>query len=159
MYPFKIEVHKYITKVDAINLGTPILRTYDKASTVALPIKKLTNFSGRIYYSIVVENTGSKEGIVSVVKDEMPSFMAFDETINPGFELKDGIIYDRNLEGIVLQPGEKIEDTLVLEIGPGAGALTYKLCQHAKHVICFEIDERVSGLCLLRENYLKGMSC
>ena len=125
VYPFKIEVHKYITKVDAINLGTPILRTYDKASTVALPIKKLTNFSGRIYYSIVVENTGSKEGIVSVVKDEMPSFMAFDETINPGFELKDGIIYDRNLEGIVLQPGEKIEDTLVLDILNTNAARTY----------------------------------
>ena len=125
VYPFTLEVHKYITKVDAINLNTPIIRTYDNASLVAFPVNKLTNFSGKVYYSIVVENTGEKEGIVSVVKDELPSFMSFDEKLNNGFELKDRIIYDRNLEGKVLRPGEKVVDTLVLNIENTNEARTY----------------------------------
>lgn len=32
---------------------------------------------------------------------------------------------------------------VVFEIGPGIGALTQYLCEYAKHVVCFEIDERL----------------
>ena len=56
IYPFDLKVHKYITKVDAINLNTPILKTYDNASIVSLPIVRLNSFSGKVYYKIVVEN-------------------------------------------------------------------------------------------------------
>ena len=33
------------------------------------------------------------------------------------------------------------KNTLVIEIGPGAGSLTKKLAQNAKQVLCYEIDE------------------
>ena len=33
-----------------------------------------------------------------------------------------------------------LEDSLVIEIGPGAGALTKFLVKHAKQVVCYEID-------------------
>ena len=35
------------------------------------------------------------------------------------------------------------ENTGVIEIGPGAGVLTYQLAQRAKKVIAIEIDERL----------------
>ena len=125
VYPFKIETHKYITKVDAYNSGNLISRSYDNVSLVNFPIANLKTLSGKVYYKIVVENTGEKEGVVSLVKDELPKFMGFNEEENIGFELKDGIIYDRNLEGITLYPGEKIEDTLVLNILDTNEARTY----------------------------------
>ncbi|MBR4830949.1 MAG: InlB B-repeat-containing protein [Bacilli bacterium] len=125
VYPFNIEVHKYITKVDVNNLGTKITKTYNNASIVNFPVKRLTNLNGKVYYKIIVENTGEKEGIVSIVKDELPDFMAFNEEENNGFELVDGVIYDRNLEGIELYPGQKVEDTLVLTIKNTSQAREY----------------------------------
>lgn len=35
------------------------------------------------------------------------------------------------------------DNTVAFEIGPGIGALTQYLCEYAKHVVCFEIDERL----------------
>ena len=35
------------------------------------------------------------------------------------------------------------DHTLAIEIGPGIGALTQYLCEYAKKVIAFEIDERL----------------
>lgn len=35
------------------------------------------------------------------------------------------------------------ENTLAIEIGPGIGALTQYLCEYAKKVVAFEIDERL----------------
>ena len=125
VYPFKLEVHKYITKVDAYNNGLLISRSYDNANLVNFPIDRLNILTGKVYYKIVVENTNEKEGIVSLVKDELPKFMTFNEEENSGFELKDGIIYDRNLEGVTLYPGEKKEDTLVLNILDTNEARTY----------------------------------
>ena len=64
------------------------------------------------------------------------------------------IVDSNTIDGIINRADIK-EDTLVIEIGPGAGALTYKLCQHAKHVICFEIDETLKPIL---ENNLEGIS-
>ena len=116
IYPFTLETHKYITKVDVNNLGNLISKTYNNVSLVNFPVKRLNNLYGKVYYKIVVENVGQKDGIVSVVKDELPSFMTFNKEENNGFELIDGIIYDRNLEGVELLPGQRVEDTLVLNI-------------------------------------------
>ena len=41
-------------------------------------------------------------------------------------------------------------DTLVIEIGPGAGSLTYKLVSSAGFVLCYEIDKDVETI--LRDN-------
>jgi len=48
----------------------------------------------------------------------------------------DNIINKTNIE----------ENSLVIEVGPGSGALTYKLCQNAKYVVCFEIDETLKDI-------------
>lgn len=49
-------------------------------------------------------------------------------------------IVDENIINSIIKKAEINKDTLVIEIGPGAGSLTYKLCESSKHVLCYEID-------------------
>lgn len=55
-------------------------------------------------------------------------------------------IVDENIiDGIINKASIK-ENSLVIEVGPGSGALTYKLCQKVKNVVCFEIDETLKEI-------------
>lgn len=49
------------------------------------------------------------------------------------------------LEDIVIKSGVT-KDDVVLEIGPGAGALTRVLSDRAKHVVCYEIDTKLKPI-------------
>lgn len=49
-------------------------------------------------------------------------------------------ITDENIIDSIINKSEIMDDTLVIEVGPGSGSLTYKLCTKAKQVVCFEID-------------------
>ncbi len=49
-------------------------------------------------------------------------------------------IIDENIINNIVDKSKIDSDTLVIEIGPGAGSLTYKLAQSAKQVLCYEID-------------------
>jgi len=55
-------------------------------------------------------------------------------------------IVDEHIIDNIVNKTNILEDSLVIEVGPGSGALTYKLCQHAKQVICFEIDETLKDI-------------
>ena len=46
----------------------------------------------------------------------------------------------------MLAAGEIDKDTVVIEIGPGIGALTERLAQEAKQVIAFEVDRRLEPI-------------
>ena len=50
-------------------------------------------------------------------------------------------IIDENLINKIVENSNINKNTLVIEIGPGAGSLTKKLAQNAKQVLCYEIDE------------------
>ena len=49
-------------------------------------------------------------------------------------------IIDENVINNIITNADIDKDTLVIEIGPGAGSLTYRLKDYAKEVICYEID-------------------
>jgi len=49
-------------------------------------------------------------------------------------------IVDENIIDNIVNKSEIKKDSLVIEVGPGSGSLTYKLCTKAKQVVCFEID-------------------
>ena len=49
-------------------------------------------------------------------------------------------IVDENIINNIIKLTDISSDTLVIEVGPGAGSLTYKLCEKAKNVLCYEID-------------------
>lgn len=64
-----------------------------------------------------------------------------------GFNFKksfgQNFIVDENIIDAIIYKSKITPNTLVLEIGPGAGALTYKLSEVAKNVLCFEIDTKL----------------
>lgn len=55
-------------------------------------------------------------------------------------------IVDENIINSIINKANIDKDTLVIEIGPGAGSLTYKLATSAKDVLCYEIDESVCDI-------------
>ena len=59
-------------------------------------------------------------------------------------------IVDENIIYNIVKKSEVDKDTLVIEIGPGAGSLTTKLAESAKYVLCYEIDETLKDI--LSEN-------
>lgn len=66
------------------------------------------------------------------------------------FDLKkkfgQNFIIDENVINNIIIKSEVDKDTLVIEIGPGAGSLTYKLGLSAGSVICYEIDNLVKEI-------------
>lgn len=69
---------------------------------------------------------------------------------NHGFNLKkmygQNFIVDENIIDNIINVSDIDNETLVIEIGPGAGSLTYKLSQSAKEVLCYEIDESLRSI-------------
>lgn len=55
-------------------------------------------------------------------------------------------IIDENIIKNIVEKAEIDQDTLVIEVGPGAGSLTYFLAQKAKHVLCYEIDRSLQDI-------------
>lgn len=79
----------------------------------------------------------------------------FQEKFNKfGFNLKkmygQNFIIDENTIDNIIRKSYIDKETLIIEIGPGAGSLTYKLCLAAKNVICYEIDKTLKSM--LEEN-------
>ena len=59
-------------------------------------------------------------------------------------------IIDENIISNIITKSQIDKDTLVIEIGPGAGSLTYALSKYAKNVLCYEIDTTLKEL--LKDN-------
>lgn len=71
-----------------------------------------------------------------------------------GFSLKkkfgQNFIVDENIIDAIINKSSVDKNTLVIEIGPGAGSLTYKLALSSGNVLCYEIDTTLKEL--LQEN-------
>lgn len=67
-----------------------------------------------------------------------------------GFSFKkmygQNFIIDENIIKNIINKSQIDKDTMVIEIGPGAGSLTYKLSESAKNVLCYEIDNSLSDI-------------
>ena len=70
------------------------------------------------------------------------------EEENFNFKKKFGqnFIVDENIIYSIIKKSEINKDTLVIEIGPGAGSLTSKLGEVAKNVLAYEIDKTVKNI-------------
>lgn len=66
-------------------------------------------------------------------------------------------IVDENIINNIIIKSEINECSTVVEIGAGAGSLTYKLAKTAKEVIAFEIDERLKDVLESNLNDLKNV--
>ncbi len=69
---------------------------------------------------------------------------------NNNFAFKKGFgqnfIIDENIINNIVNKSNIDDSALVIEIGPGAGSLTYKLATVAKKVLCYEIDTRLKNI-------------
>lgn len=65
-----------------------------------------------------------------------------------GFKKKFGqnFIIDENVINNIVDKSGIDKETLVIEIGPGAGSLTYGLATKAKNVLCYEIDTTLKDI-------------
>ena len=74
------------------------------------------------------------------------------EENNFSFKKKFGqnFIVDENIINSIVTKSLIDKETLVIEIGPGAGSLTNKLAESAKQVLCYEIDTTLKDI--LKEN-------
>lgn len=59
-------------------------------------------------------------------------------------------IVDKNIIDSIVTKSGMDKETFIIEIGPGAGSLTYKLCQSSSFVLCYEIDQTLKNI--LKEN-------
>lgn len=57
--------------------------------------------------------------------------------------LGQNFIIDTNILHNIVKAGSVDKDTIVIEVGPGIGALTEQIAKVAKHVYAFEIDQRL----------------
>lgn len=57
--------------------------------------------------------------------------------------LGQNFLIDRNILDKIIEFSNIYDKINVLEIGPGAGTLTYELCKHAKKVVSVEIDKNL----------------
>lgn len=69
---------------------------------------------------------------------------------NNAFRLKkqygQNFICDENIIDSIIRKSLIDKDTLVIEIGPGAGSLTYKLSLVAQNVLCYEMDTSLKDI-------------
>lgn len=68
--------------------------------------------------------------------------------IDHNFKKKFGqnFIKDQTIIDKIVKYSDILEDTLVIEIGPGAGSLTKSLCKSAKFVLAYEIDKDLENV-------------
>ena len=64
-------------------------------------------------------------------------------------------IVDQNIIDKIISESGVSKDTMVIEIGPGAGSLTYKLASYAQNVLCYEIDNTLKDIL---SNNLNGLN-
>ena len=73
---------------------------------------------------------------------------------------------DDSIPKKIVSASDILEDSLVIEVGPGAGALTKILVNKAKQVICYEIDDSleeildhellgIDNVCVIYDDFLK----
>lgn len=64
-------------------------------------------------------------------------------TLRPSKSLGQNFLIDENIISEIIEGSDITEESLVIEIGPGTGALTCPLAEQAGWVIAIELDERM----------------
>ena len=154
--PYKIELKKQITEMTIVNGGNTTTYKYGNLDKVQQALRNVKNMTGEVKYKITVQNTGKKSGIVTVVKDEVPEGLTFNKEKNTSWEEKNGVLYNRSLEGITLNAGEKREEGLTLDIESTSEAKTYINKVTAKGEIYENVVYILDGKTYKEDTVLEG---
>ena len=154
--PYKIELKKQITEMTIVNGGNATTYKYGNLDKVQQALRNVKNMTGEVKYKITAQNTGKKSGVVTVVKDEVPEGLTFNKEKNTSWEEKNGVLYNRSLEGITLNAGEKREEGLTLDIESTSEAKTYINKVTAKGEIYENIVYILDGKTYKEDTVLEG---
>ena len=154
--PYNIELKKQITEMTIINSGKKTTYKYGNLDKAQQALRNVKNMTGEVKYKITVQNTGKKSGVVTVVKDEIPEGLTFNKEKNTSWEEKNGVLYNRSLEGITLNAGEKREEGLTLDIESTSEAKTYINKVTAKGEIYENIVYILDGKTYKEDTVLEG---
>ena len=153
--PYKIETHKYITRLKLIIDGEEKEYTYEDKEKVLESIRRANTISGEIEYKLVVKNVGEKSGTISRVEDIASEGLKLKEG-NRGWEEVEGTYYYRPLEGVTLKKNETREVGLVLEIESTSAAKTYINKMTTKGEIYEKVVYVLDGEVYKEEEVLEG---
>jgi len=65
--------------------------------------------------------------------------------LRPTRGMGQNFLIDAEALGTIVQAAELTPDTVVIEVGPGLGVLTWELLNHAGHVVVVELDRRLAA--------------
>ena len=113
---FGFIMNKYITKIELKNNGSLITNNYPNLSKVSLSVKNPNKYTTKVYYGISITNNSNKSGYINLVKEDIPSGFIFDKNIpeNAGWFEVDGVLGNRTLEDILINPNETVYLQIVL---------------------------------------------
>ncbi len=75
--------------------------------------------------------------------------------LRPNKRLGQNFLCDKNAADAIVRAAGDLTGRRVLEIGPGAGALTVRLCKKASHVYALELD---AGLYAMLQNHVEAQN-
>jgi 16S rRNA (adenine1518-N6/adenine1519-N6)-dimethyltransferase len=88
---------------------------------------------------------GDRPGEAAVKSPTPPSVMLGKYGLAPSRQRGQNFLSDANVIRKVVSAAGLSPDDMVVEIGPGFGALTFGLAQAARHVVAVEIDSGIAG--------------
>ena len=89
--------------------------------------------------------SGSEPSEEAAVRPTPPALMLEKYGLAPSRQRGQNFLSDANVTRKVVCAARLSPDDVVVEIGPGFGALTFGLAQAARHVVAVEIDAGVAG--------------
>lgn len=154
--PYTIKTNKYITNATLVINGKTNTYTYGQLEKVQQAVKNAKTLQGEIKYKIVVKNTGTKEGLITAVIDEVQDGLKFDASNNSGWEEENGKLYYRPIEGVTLNKDEERSIPLTLTIVETNAAKTYLNKMTAKGEIYEKVVYLLDGKKYKELNVLEG---
>lgn len=114
---FDLEFTKGVSLIQVSNTKGTQTYTFDNSpiAKVEIPEKEINGSAVAVTYTLTIKNTGTVPGYVKKIVDYMPRDMSFSSNLNPEwYQDIDGNLYNTSLSNTLINPGEKIEITLVL---------------------------------------------
>lgn len=114
---FDLELTKGVSLIQVSNSKGTQTYSFDNTdlAKIEIPGKNMNGSVVAITYTFTIENTGAVAGYVNKIVDYLPSDLSFSSTLNPEwYQDTDGNLYNSSLANTVINPGEKIEVSLIL---------------------------------------------